>query len=164
MRQDTPYFSVIKMRFQVIYETNINYEATIKKLRRSSHVENGFPTQKGHFSVKFRGYRYQVLIAHTGIIQVTYTCTEEKEQLVPLLKLHLVTEHNQPLKFVPLDESIYNIGYPPPKDFVFSFCEERMRYVKEIVPNPLRDFMVAVEEVQRLVERQTGLPELPKIT
>lgn len=117
------------MRFQVTYDTNIDYDATIEKLCKSVFVENGFPTQKGHFSVKFRGHPHRVLITHTGKIQVMYSSQEQKDRFLPLLKRHLVTKGNQPLRFDALNQSILSISYPGPRGLQLSWCSEWIHYL-----------------------------------
>lgn len=104
------------------------------------------------------------LTGKTGLLILTWENKEEKERLYPLLEKILKTRHGEPLEIRPKHTSIYKVPYPPPRDFDVPFCKKAVHYIAETVPNPLRDLMIAIEEIQHEVENQFALPKLPKFT
>ena len=125
MRGDTEYFSV-KMKFQLVYETNCEYFQTYSMLRVTSNIIVE-PTKKGLLEVFFKGLKSKALISNKGTVQVFYNSEKEKEIVEPLLKRSLIPRKGQ-LKWDPKKITLFSIQWPPDPNLKLSACKEVYRY------------------------------------
>lgn len=116
------------MKFQNVYQTNIDYDKTFKNL-----YWLGFKpavTGAGESMISFRIMdRVEVMISPKGTVQVAWT--DEKEKIKGLEILHealVPADGEKEVVLKPLHQNISNIPYPEPKDFKLIWCEEGTQY------------------------------------
>ena len=124
---DTPYFSVKTLINQVLYQTNIDYEATYQKLLKSSLVIADI-TQKGLLWFKFKETGTHFLVSHDGRLQVKWNSPSEKEMVLNKLKPLLVPKENGELRITPIMQQLV-VYYSQPSIKVY-WCERSCDYFK----------------------------------
>ena len=109
---------------QVIYETNIDYEASFQKLA-DSKVVVADKTQKGLLWVRFFDTKTVFMFSVNGTLQVTWHNLEEKQILFSLVQKLLVAKEGQELKVTPTRQLTW-IPYNTP--FKLNWCREEKEY------------------------------------
>jgi len=132
---------VVKMKFQNVYEANIDFYETYKnicsKLPMVDRTSAGRKSQEGVGAITFRLYpsKIEVLIFPKGPphkIQVAWTDEKEKEAYLPKLRNLLVPVNGQKeVIMTPLHMNIYQIPYPRPRNFRLAWCNYKVSYFAE---------------------------------
>jgi len=125
------YFAVeMSENRQVIYKTNIDYEASYQKLNDSKVVLADL-TKKGLLWVRFFDTKTVFMFSINGTLQVTWHDLKEKQILFSLIKKLLVAREGQELKITPTKQRAW-IPYNEP--FKLNWCSEE----KEYFPTPAK--------------------------
>jgi hypothetical protein len=121
------------MTTQILYETNIDSEATYQKLyeqRNSSEIPYSVSeTGKGLLRIQFKKSSTIFLISPGGKMQVTWRRVDEKRILLKLLRSLLVPLEGQRLMIRPINQQPM-IPYPAPENFKLYWCDEKTEYMK----------------------------------
>lgn len=110
---------------QVIYETNVDYEASHQKLLESKIIV-AEKTRKGLLWVRFFDTKTIFMFSAKGTLQVTWHILAEKQILFSLIKKLLVAKEGQELKITPTKQRTW-IPYNAP--FKLNWCSEEKEYL-----------------------------------
>lgn len=114
---------------QVVYESNVDYEASCQKLAENPLVVADV-TEKGLLSFWFKRTRTLFQVSPKGKIQVKWSNVEEKKTLLKLAKNVLVAKEGQKLKITPLKQQLW-ISYPVPESFKLYWCDEETEFYRK---------------------------------
>jgi len=118
------------MRFQNVYKSNFDYEATYENL--VSVLTGVDKTPKGLISFQLKPRNVEVTLSPKGKVQVKWDSNEEKQKLMPRLKSFLIPPKGQKLTLKSVEMHIYKVPYPGPKKFSLAWCRETITYVKNL--------------------------------
>jgi len=118
------------MKYQNVYESNFDYEATYEALL--STLKGVDKTQKGLISFRFKPKNVEVLLSRYGKVQVAWNSPKEKEMFFPILKGLLIPPKGQKITLKPKHMNIVNIEHPGPKKLTLAWCKERIRYFRKL--------------------------------
>ena len=118
------------MKFQNVYESNFDYEATYEALL--STLKGVDITRKGFISFRFKPKNIEVLLSRYGRVQVAWSSPEEKEEFFPVLKSLLVPPKGQKITLRPLHTNIFKVEHPGPEKLTFAWCKEKVSYVRNL--------------------------------
>ena len=128
------YFAVeMSENNQVIYKTNIDYDASYQKLNDSKVVLADI-TPKGLLWVRFFDTKTVFMFSINGTLQVTWHDLKEKQILFSLIKKLLVAREGQELKIIPTRQRAW-IPYNEP--FTLNWCREEKEYLPKPTPKPI---------------------------
>lgn len=116
------------MKNQVVYDSNLDYEATYQALLNSKLFIVEL-TPKGMIWTSFKDTKTIFMVFPSGKIQVLWKSLEEKKVLLNVFKNLLVPRDGE-VWIKPCQQQI-TIPYPPPEPFKLYWCEEETEYVKQ---------------------------------
>jgi hypothetical protein len=137
----------LAIKTQIVYETNIDYEATYSSLYRNSLLDNLHQTQKGLIWFRFKNTQTIFMISPDGKMQVKWNDTEEKKILLKLLKSLLIADKGHKLRIKPAKQQVW-VPYPPPEPLKLFWCDEETTYIR--CPR-LKRFNLTLLEVFKVV-------------
>jgi hypothetical protein len=118
------------VKFQNVYNTNIDYEKSYEELCRNFPGVDIMP--KGSIRFKLLPYDIIVLISPKGKIQVAWNNPKEKEYGLELLKSRLVPiAGEKEVVFDPCHQNILKILYPGPDSINLFWCKKKFSYVRK---------------------------------
>jgi hypothetical protein len=115
------------MTNQVVYDTNIDYDATYQKLLESNRIITDI-TQKGLLWFKLKETGTHFLISRNGRLQVKWNSSKEKEELLNKIKTLLVPEQGEELRIRPVMQQLW--VYYSQRNVKIYWCERGHDYFK----------------------------------
>jgi hypothetical protein len=137
------------MKTQIVYETNLDYEASYESLAQS-YIAVVDKTRKELISVKFKGTRTIFIISPKGKIQVLWKDVAEKKVLFKVLCNLLVPKAGETLKIKPTIQQAM-IPYPPPSNFKLYWCDEETKYAKDSLSAKVKSVAHTIGEIAKAV-------------
>jgi hypothetical protein len=139
------------VKTQIVYETNVDYEATYQNLVECNVVIVD-KTEKGLIWFKLKGSKTIFTLSPYGKLQVKWSRVEDKKALLPIVKNLFVPEEGERLRMRPTGQQAF-IPYPVPQRFKLYWCDEVTEYVRKLVRAPAKEpvivtfIMVAIVSV-----------------
>ena len=126
---------MVKVSFQVVYQTNADWHACSEVLFRNSLLRTFSESHKGLLIFQFKESPTIFILSPTGKLQVKWNDIEEKKILFRLIKNLLVPPPNEKLVIKPLKQQLW-IEYPVPDPFKVYWCDQSSEYAlkKPIIP------------------------------
>jgi hypothetical protein len=150
------------MKFQNLYESNLDFDNTHERLARSSLIKRASISEGGRehqgcglLEVEIKGFSNRIIISRKGKIEIPFSDAKEKKLMMDILAPLLITRDGSVATLTPT-KTIVAVEWKngiPPKNFQFPACARSFIYEVCDVHND--DEFALLEDIIRL----SGLPE-----